>query len=342
MTPFEYITPRSVKEVCGALKQYGPEGKLVAGGTALIIMMRQRLVRPTALISLRSVRGLDQIAPDDGGLRIGSLLTHREVETNALVKRRFPLLSDTYRHVATIRVRNMATVGGGLAHADPNQDPPPALIALNATLKAASADGSRVIPVEEFFKDYYESVLKPDEIITEVMIPKQPANSGGAFLKFLPRTADDYATVSAAVMVSLDKSNKVFQDVRIALGSAGVTPIRAKEAEALLRGQPVKPEALREAGEKAKGEVDPISDLRGSAGYKKEMVGVFVRRALEQALSVVRGSAKKPAGTKVGKVVGRALNKAAAKLRAAAKKPAKKAVKRPARKTTNTRRGKTK
>lgn len=338
MTPFEYITPRSVKEVCGALKQYGSEGKLVAGGTALIIMMRQRLVRPSALISLRSVRGLDQIAADDGGLKIGSLVTHREVETNALVKRRFALLSDTYRHVATIRVRNMATVGGGLAHADPNQDPPPALIALNASVKATSADGSRVIPVEEFFKDYYESVLKPDEIITEVIIPKQPAHSAGAFLKFLPRTADDYATVSAAVMISLDKSNKVIQDVRIAVGSAGVTPIRAKGAEAVLRGQPVKPEALREAGERAKGEVDPISDLRGSAGYKKEMVGVFVRRALEQALTVARGEAKKAAGTKVGKVVGRALKKAAAKLRAAAKKPAR----RPARRTTTTRRGKRK
>jgi aerobic carbon-monoxide dehydrogenase medium subunit len=338
MAPFEYITPRSVKEVYGALKQYGTEGKLVAGGTALIIMMRQRLVRPSALISLRSVRGLNQIVADDGGLRIGSLVTHREVETHSLVKRRFPLLSDTYRHVATIRVRNMATVGGGLAHADPNQDPPPALIALNASLRAASADGSRVIPIEEFFKDYYESVLKPDEIITEVIIPKQPANSAGAFLKFLPRTADDYATVSAAVMVSLDKSKKVIQDVRIALGSAGVTPIRAQEAEALLRGQPVKPEALREAGEKAKGEVDPISDLRGSAGYKKEMVGVFVRRALEQALVVARGTAKKPAGSAVGKVLGRALKKAAAKLRSVAKKPAR----RPVKKSAAKRRGKRK
>jgi carbon-monoxide dehydrogenase medium subunit len=340
MTPFEYITPRSVKEVCAALKQYGSEGKLVAGGTALIIMMKQRLVRPAALISLRTVRGLGEIAAEDGGLRVGSLATHRDVETNALVRRRFALLSDTYRHVATIRVRNMATVGGGLAHADPNQDPPPALIALNASLKATSADGSRVIPIEEFFKDYYESVLKPEEIITEVSIPKQPGNSAGAFLKFLPRTADDYATVSAAVMVSLDKGNKVIQDVRIAVGSAGVTPIRAKGAEDILRGQPLKAEGFREAGERAKGEVDPISDIRGSAGYKKEMVGVFVRRALEQALAAVRGGASKPAaGTKVGKVVGRALKKAAAKLRAAAKKP----VKRPARqKTTTSRRGKRK
>ena len=298
MTPFEYLTPRSVKEVYGGLKQYGNEGKLVAGGTALIIMMKQRLVRPAALISLRLLRGLDQISADDGGLKIGSLVTHRELETNALVKRRFPLLADTYRHVGTIRIRNMATVGGGLAHADPNQDPPPSLIALGATLKTGSAEGSRVIPVEEFFKDYYETVLKPEELITEVSIPKQPAGSAGAYIKFLPRTADDYATVSAAVVVTLDKSKKVFQDVRIALGSVGVTPIRATQAEAVLRGQPVKVEALREAGEKAKGEVDPISDLRGSAGYKKEMVGVFVRRALEQALTELRKAARAVARSK--------------------------------------------
>lgn len=336
MTPFEYLTPRSLKEVYGELKQYGSEGKLVAGGTALIILMRQRLVRPTALISLRSVRGLNQISADNGALRLGSLVTHREVETSPLVRRRFALLADTYRQVATIRVRNMATVGGGLAHADPNQDPPPALIALGASLKAASADGSRVIAVEEFFKDYYESVLKPEEIITEVSVPKQAAGSAGAYIKFLPRTADDYATVSAAVVITLDKSKRVFSDVRIGLGSVGTTPIRAKEAEAVLRGQPVKLEALREAGEKAKGEVDPISDIRGSAGYKKEMVGVFVRRALEQAVAVV----KKPAGGPVGKVVGRALVKAASTLRSMAKKP----VKKPARKSprTSNRRGKRK
>jgi carbon-monoxide dehydrogenase medium subunit len=292
MTPFEYLTPRSLKEVYAGLREHGSEGKLIAGGTALIIMMKQRLVRPAALISLRSVRGLDRIVADDGGLRIGSLVTHRGLERDALVRRRFGLLADTYRQVATIRVRNMATVGGGLAHADPNQDPPPALIALGASLKASSAEGSRVIAVEEFFKDYYESVLGPEELITEVMVPKQPGNSAGAFIKFLPRTADDYATVSAAVVVTLDKGSKVFEDVRIGLGSVGVIPIRAKAAEAVLRGQPVKAEGLREAGEKAKGEVDPVSDIRGSAGYKKEMVGVFVRRALEQALGQLRKAAR--------------------------------------------------
>jgi aerobic carbon-monoxide dehydrogenase medium subunit len=296
MMPFEYRTPKNLKEVHASLKEFGTDAKLISGGTALVIMMKQRLVRPTCLVSLRSVRGLNGIEVKDGGLSIGGLATHRDVETSSLVRRRLPVLSETYHHVATIRVRNTASVGGGLAHADPNQDPPPTLIALGATVKATSANGSRVIPLDEFFTDYYETVLNPDEIITEVFVPKLPPNSGSAYLKFLPRTADDYATVSAAAVLTLDKSKKTISDVRIALGSVGTTPIRAKDAEALLRGQPVKPEAFREAAEKAKEAVDPVSDFRGSAGYKKEMAGVFVRRALEKALASIRQQAKaKPA-----------------------------------------------
>ena len=296
MMPFEYRTPKNLKEVHASLKEFGTDAKLISGGTALVIMMKQRLVRPSCLVSLRSVRGLNGIEVKDGGLSIGGLATHREVETSSLVRRRLPVLSETYHHVATIRVRNTASVGGGLAHADPNQDPPPTLIALGATVKATSANGSRVIPLDEFFTDYYETVLNPDEIITEVFVPKLPPNSGSAYLKFLPRTADDYATVSAAAVLTLDKSKKKISDVRIALGSVGTTPIRAKDAEALLRGQPVKPEAFREAAEKAKEAVDPVTDFRGSAGYKKEMAGVFVRRALEKALASIRQQAKaKPA-----------------------------------------------
>jgi aerobic carbon-monoxide dehydrogenase medium subunit len=292
MIPFEYRTPKNLKEVHTTLKEYGPDAKLIAGGTALVIMMKQRLVRPSCLISLRSVRGLNGIELKDGGLRIGGLATHRQVESSSLVRRRLPVLAETFHHVATIRVRNMATVGGGLAHADPNQDPPPTLIALGATAKATSPNGSRTIPLDEFFTGYYETVLNPDEIITELFVPKMAANTGAAYLKFLPRTADDYATVSAAAVLTLDKNKKTISDVRIALGSVGSTPIRATAAEAVLRGQPVKAEGFAEAGEKAKEAVDPISDFRGSAGYKKEMAGVFVRRALEKALASIRQLAK--------------------------------------------------
>jgi carbon-monoxide dehydrogenase medium subunit len=296
MISFEYRTPKNLKEVHASLKEFGTDAKLIAGGTALIIMMKQRLVQPSCLVSLRSVRGLNGIEIKDGGLRIGGLATHRAVESSPLVRRRLPLLAETYHHVATVRIRNTATVGGGLAHADPNQDPPPTLIALGATIKATSANGSRVIPLDTFFTDYYETVLNPDEIITELFVPRLPANSGAAYLKFLPRTADDYATVSAAAVLTLDKNKKTIVDARIALGSVGTTPIRATAAEAVLRGQPLKAEAFAEAGEKAKEVVDPVSDFRGSAGYKKEMAAVFVRRALEKALANIRQQSKaKPA-----------------------------------------------
>jgi carbon-monoxide dehydrogenase medium subunit len=263
--------------------------------------MKQRLVRPTCLVSLGSVRGLNGIEVKDGGLSIGGLATHRAVEDSALVRRRLPMLAETYHHVATLRVRNMATVGGGLAHADPNMDPPPSLIALGATVKATSPNGSRTIPLDEFFKDYYETVLNPDEIITEVMVPKVLPNTGAAYIKFLPRTADDYATVSAAAVLTLDKTLKTVAEVRIALGSVGVTPIRATAAEAVLRGQPLKTEAFAEAGEKAKEAVDPVSDFRGSAAYKKDMAAVFVRRALEKALADIRQQSKAKAAAKEAK-----------------------------------------
>jgi carbon-monoxide dehydrogenase medium subunit len=301
MISFEYRTPKNLKEVHATLKEFGDEAKLIAGGTALVIMMKQRLVQPSCLVSLRSVRGLNGVEVKDGGLRIGGLATHSEVESSPLVRRRLPLLAETYHHVATVRVRNMATVGGGLAHADPNQDPPPTMIALGATVKATSANGSRVIPLDGFFTDYYETVLNPDEIITELFVPKLPANSGAAYLKFLPRTADDYATVSAAAVLTLDKNKKIITDARIALGSVGTTPIRATAAEAVLRGQPLKAEAFVEAAEKAKEAVDPVSDFRGSAGYKKEMAGVFVRRALEKALANLRQQTKAKAAPKTTK-----------------------------------------
>jgi aerobic carbon-monoxide dehydrogenase medium subunit len=301
MISFEYRTPKNLKEVHASLKEFGTDAKLIAGGTALIIMMKQRLVQPSCLVSLRSVRGLNGIEIKDGGLRIGGLATHRAVESSPLVRRRIPLLAETYHHVGTVRVRNMATVGGGLAHADPNQDPPPTLIALGATVKATSANGSRVIPLDTFFTDYYETVLNPDEIITELFVPKLPANSGAAYLKFLPRTADDYATVSAAAVLTLDKNKKTIADARIALGSVGTTPIRATAAEAVLRGQPLKAEAFVEAGEKAKEAVDPVGDFRGSAGYKKEMAAVFVRRALEKALANIRQQSKAKAAPRTTK-----------------------------------------
>ena len=280
MQAFEYRTPKSLKEVQQDLKQFGSDAKLIAGGTALMIMMKQRLVHPGCLISLRSVRGLAGIAEKNGGLAIGGATTHRAVESSPLVKRRLPLLAETYHHVATVRVRNMATVGGGLAHADPSQDPPAGFIALDARVKLTSKKGERTVPVQDLFRDYYETVIEPGELLTEVIVPRQPANAKGVYLKFLPRTEDDYATVAVGLRAEV-QGNRC-SGLRVALVAAGPTAIRAEAVERELEGTEVTPASIRRAAEAVEPLVDPLDDFRGSAEYKRDMAIVFTRRALER------------------------------------------------------------
>ena len=192
---------------------------------------------------------LEQVRSDNGSLHLGATATHRVVETSpssASVGRSSPR---PYRHVATVRIRNMATVGGGVVHGDPNMDPPPALIALDAKARLRSASGEREIALQGFFLDYYETDLQPGEILTEVVVPEQPRDAGWSWVKFLPRTADDYATVSVACLVSLENGSNRCREARIALGSAATTPVRADAAEAALRGQELTPERLREAAQ---------------------------------------------------------------------------------------------
>lgn len=288
MIPFEFRTPESLEQALKDLNEVGSDGKLIAGGTALVIMMKQQLLQPTCVVSLRNVSGLSDISANNGSVRIGGLVSHAALDDSAVVQKSLPLLAETYHHVATQRVRSMATVGGGLAHADPNQDPPPSLIALGATFEVSSTSGVKTVAADEFFTDYYETVLEPTEILTAITVPVLGANSGGAYLKFLPRSADDYATVSAAAVVTLDAAKKKIEDVRIAMGSVNTTPVRATDAEKLLKGQSISDEGLRAAGEKAKEATDPVSDFRGSGSYKTQMAGVFVRRALEQAIANVK------------------------------------------------------
>ena len=292
MSAFEYAAPRTLDEALAVLREQGDEARVIAGGTALVTMMRQRLVRPSYLVSLREVSGLGRIEAANGDVRFGALVTHREVETSSLVRERFPVLAETFRRVASVRIRNMATVGGALAHADPNQDPPVTLIALRARVEIRGAVGGREVPVEDFFRDYYESALEPGEVVTGVVVPRCPAASGVAYVKFLPRTADDYATVAVAATVSLQPDGQRCREARIALGSVGVTPLRARAAEALLAGHPVGADLLRSAGELIKDAVDPLSDHRGSAAYKREMASVMVGRALTQAWEAARAAAR--------------------------------------------------
>jgi carbon-monoxide dehydrogenase medium subunit len=283
---FEFHNPASLDDALEMLDRYGDDARLIAGGTALVLQMKQRFAQPGHVIGLRLLArrdGLGAIEESNGVLRIGALCTLRHMEDSPLTRDRIPLLTDTVSRVATRRIRSMATIGGALVNGDPNQDPPPTLIALGAEVEFTSSSGRRLCPVEDLFMDYYETDVRPGEVLTAVNVPIPAADSSGAYLKFLPRTADDYATVSVAVVVSCGADNTC-RDARIVLGAAGATPVRAHLAEDAVRGRELTDDAIRAAADTVPDTVDPLDDFRGSADYKREMAGVFVRRALAQAV----------------------------------------------------------
>ncbi len=252
----------------------------------MVNLMKQSLVFADHIVSLQRVPDMRDISLKDGELHIGGLVTHREVETSELVKKHVPLLSDVYAKVATVRIRNMATVGGGLAHADPAQDPPPALMVLGAQVRLVSERGERILPVEELFRDYYETAIEPDEIFAELIVPQFPQDSRAVYMKYLPRTADDYPTVGVAVMASIEDGRYI--SVRVALNAVAPTPVRATAVEDALNGELVGDETSRDAAELIRQYLDPLDDFRGSAEYKRDMAVVFTRRALNQVSSMAQ------------------------------------------------------
>ncbi len=282
MRDFYYYSPSTLNEALELLDEHQDDGRPMAGGTALVVLMKQSLLEADHLISLSRIPGLSGIRLEADGLHIGALTHHREVETSSLVKQHAPLLAEVYRHVATVRIRNVATVGGGIAHADPSQDPPSGLIVLDARVKLQSKNGERILPITEMFTDYYETAIQPGELITEVIVPTVPAAARTVYLKFLPRTLDDYATVAVAARAELD--NGTIRNLRVALGAAGPTPVHATAVEQALEGQQATAAAIRSAAEAVADQVDPLDDFRGSSDYKRDMAVVFTRRALERVL----------------------------------------------------------
>jgi aerobic carbon-monoxide dehydrogenase medium subunit len=278
---FDYLEPESLGEALTLLERHGDEARAIAGGTSLVIMMRQRLLMPKVVISLARIPNFDRITFDErDGLRIGAGARHRDIELSPIVKQHYPLLHETFRKVAQPRIRNMGTVGGNLAAGDPLTDPGASLIALDAEVTLAGSNGKRTIALEEFFVDYYQTALNPAELLTEIRVPP-PRRPGWSHIKFTPRSIEDFATVGVAI--TLDAKNGVCEDVRMGLNSVASTIVRPKRAEQILRGQPINDAGLREMGEIAATEVDPMDDNRGSAEYKREMVKVLVRRAAQEA-----------------------------------------------------------
>jgi carbon-monoxide dehydrogenase medium subunit len=283
---FEYAVARDVADAIQLLASSGGEGKVLAGGQSLIPLMRFRLAQPAFLIDVNRISGLAQIR-ENGELRIGALVREADLDTNAIVRERYPILVDTTRVIADPLVRNLATVGGNLAHADPANDHPATMLALRASVVAQGQKGERVIPIDEFFVDTFTTVLGPDEILTEIRIPKPAARSGGAYLK-LHRKVGDFAIAGVAVMLVLDEKGKV-ASAGVGVTNAGPTAIRARKAEELLRGQPTDDKTIAAAAAAAAAESKPWSDLRGPADYKLDLIRVLTQRAIRKAVARASG-----------------------------------------------------
>jgi len=267
------------------LAQLGDEAKLLAGGQSLIPLMKLRFANPAHLVDMNFISGTSYIKLDNDTLRFGALTRHAEIEASVVVAR-IPILHDCAAGIADVQVRNRGTIGGSLAEADPSGDWATVLFTLSTEVRCLGTNGERTLSLTDFIKDAYTTALAHDELVSEVAVKMPAAGSGGAYLAF-KRSAPVYPTASAAVQLTMD--DDVCKDVAIALGCVGLTPIRAEEAERALRGQTLTEKTIAGAVDAARAAADPQSDMRGSADYKRALVGALVKRAIEIALRRARG-----------------------------------------------------
>jgi len=292
---FDYFCPDTLEGVIELLTRYGEDARVLAGGQSLIPLMKLRLASPKYLIDLDKLQDLSGISEQRNEVSIGALTRHAEIEESELVQSKLPLLHDAVTVVADVQVRNLGTLAGSLAHADPAGDLAPALLALGARINTVSSSGKTTLGMGELMVDAWSTSLGGDQVITEILVPIPPQGSGGAYLKF-ERRAGDFAVASIGVQLTLDQKGNC-GDIVIAMGAVGVTALRAEKAEALLSNQPISDDLLKEAASVASAECDPFSDIRGSVEYKRHLIGVLLRRAVEVAL-------RRAAGEKVKTVHG--------------------------------------
>jgi aerobic carbon-monoxide dehydrogenase medium subunit len=278
---FEYLRPKTIPEAVAMLQQHGDEAKILSGGQSLIPMMKLRLARPGLLIDINRISGLSYVKEEGGYLKIGGLTREAELEASSLVHAKYPILLDTAHVIGDPQVRNMATVGGNLAHGDPANDHPATMMALAAQVVSTGPKGERVIPIEDFFVSLFTTALQHEEILTEIRIPVPPARSGGAYFK-LERKVGDFATAAVAVQLTLDDKG-VCQKVGIGLTNVGPTHVKARRAEEFLRGKKLDEANINQAAQLAADESAPSPDLRGPVEYKKGLVKELAKRALHRA-----------------------------------------------------------
>ncbi len=301
MKKFDYLRPKSLEEALTLLNQYRERAKLIAGGTDVIVMIKQKQIAPEVLISLQDIQDLKQMKYN-GSLRIGSLVTHRMLEKSELIRKEFTALSDAVDVLGSIQIRNVGTIGGNICTAAPSADTVPPLLVLGAQVQLKSLKEERVLPLDQLFLGPGETAIEQGEILTEIFIPKPLPHTGSAYWKHQRRKALDLPILGVAVMLSLDRSSVtcsdlictsspistvlhalegeevVCKEVRIALGVAAPTPMRAVQAETLLRGKRLSDELLWEVAEMAAKEAQPRDTIRGEAWYRREMIRVFVKR----------------------------------------------------------------
>ncbi len=283
MKSFRYVEPGALEDACSLLAE-NDEAKALAGGTALIYQIKRRLVSPSHLVNLKTLKTLDYIEHDSRkGLRIGALTRLRTIEKSAVIKEKYPWLARCAAGMGSVQMRNSATIGGNLCHGEPAADLPPLLMALGARVMLKGVSGERTVKLENFFIDFYETALRQGEILCEIQVPRIPGGTGVAYLKYNPRSAMDMGVVSAAAALRLEAGGNVCRDARITLGCAAPTVIRVGEAEALLKGKKPTTALMKRAAKAASAVADPISDFRASSEYRKEMAAIYVRQAIEQA-----------------------------------------------------------
>ncbi len=285
---FDYFEPKTVADAAKLLDKYGADAKLLAGGTDLLVDIKNGNLKPKYLISIMKIPGMSYIIEDGDILRIGAGTTLSEIEESSVVKNKFNLIFEAVSVLGTVQTRNMATIGGNICNALPSADLPPALVALDARVKIAGRNGERVVPLDELFSGVRKTRLGSGELVTEIAVRRPPEKSGTAFIK-LSRTAEDLATLNAAVRVTFDGDGNC-REVRVALGGGvGPTLIRSKEAENTLKGKKLTETAAKQAAEAACGKMEcrPAS-IRGSPSYKLEVGKVLIRRALMKAAEGAR------------------------------------------------------
>jgi carbon-monoxide dehydrogenase medium subunit len=282
MRDFRFLEPRTVAEASGMLADHGETARLLAGGTALVLLMRHRLASPSHVVYLGGVPDLDRIVIDDDGLRMGALVTHAAIAAHPGIQARYPVIAAMARVVANPQIRNVATIGGNLCHGDPASDPPACLLALGARVRTVQGGGGRDIALDDFFTDSYENALAPGEVVTEIVVPALPPGGRAAYARFLTSAAESRPLVAVGVRLTL--AGDACAEARIALGAVGPVPRRAAPAETFLRGRTPTPDVLAEAAGLAAAGLDLVSDFRGSAEYRRDVARVTVRRTLERAL----------------------------------------------------------